>query len=150
MKAKHELIALFAMIAICLLFAACAQKAEDKLTDKATDPALISSTTMAEEKTDGEKDEEDKEVSEDKVDEKEAEKDSGDSSVSPDTALEELKYFYGSLYTVEETGSKNSEHYYTVTDKNGKEYAKVTVDTDTANVTETLSDGTVNEWNMLV
>lgn len=142
MKAKHELIALAVMILICLLFAACAQKAEDKLTDKATDPALI--TSSAAEVADDTKDATEKET------EEQSQADTDAMSVNPDTALEELQVFYGSLYTVKETGNKNSKYYYTVNDNNGKKYADVTVDTSTANITEKLADGTVNEWNMLV
>ena len=146
MKAKHELVAIAVMLVICLLFAACAQKAEEKLTDKATDPALISSTAEDDE---GENEEEPE--SEENADGKEqSETDEKEMSITPDAALEELKYFYGSLYTVKETGKKDNMHYYTVTDNNGKKYADVTVDTTTANITETLADGTVNEWNMLV
>ena len=139
MKSRNELIAIAIMLIMCLLFAACAQKAEDKLTDKATDPSLLTSTS---EKADSGKEASAK-------DEELSSTESSDKvmTITDDEALKELEYFYGSLYTVE----RKSEGKYIVNDKNGKEYAQVTVDLSSGKVTETITQtGEKNTWNMLV
>ncbi len=139
MKSRNELIAIAIMLIMCLLFAACAQKAEDKLTDKATDPSLLTSTS---EKADSGKETSAK-------DEEFSSTESSDKvmTITDDEALKELEYFYGSLYTVE----RKSEGKYIVNDKNGKEYAQVTVDLSSGKVTETITQtGEKNTWNMLV
>ena len=117
MRGKNELIALAIMIIMCLMFAACAQKVEDKLTDKATDPSLISSAAASESADETEK------------------------STPVDAADAELalQKFYGSLYTVKKTASAGGVMNYTVKDKNGKEYATVTVELATGTVTETVT-----------
>ena len=139
MKSRNELIAIAIMLIMCLLFAACAQKAEDKLTDKATDPSLLTSTS---EKADSGKETSAK-------DEEFSSTESSDKvmTITDDEALKELEYFYGSLYTVE----RKSEGKYIVNDKNGKEYAQVTVHLSSGKVTETITQtGEKNTWNMLV
>lgn len=157
MKSKHEITAIVIMLVFCLIFAACAQKVEDKLTNKATDPSLLTSTSADKKAGSGNSNGTNEEPSPDDakpitaVSEKEKTTEESASSIEADVALDELKNFYGSLYTVTEDSGKGSKKNYKVTDKNGKEYARVTVDLSTADVTETITGtGEVNHWNMLV
>ena len=148
MKQKSEITLIAIMLVICLLFAACAQKAEEKLTDKATDPKLISSTTQSQTVTEGENEDEDDETI---PDDKKAKETTDDSSITADEALEELSYFYGSLYTVEKSGEAKGKADYIVKDNNGKEYAKVSVNLADGYATETVTGtGEVNTVNLLV
>ncbi|MBR3149912.1 MAG: hypothetical protein IKF64_07055 [Eubacterium sp.] len=152
MKQRNEIIAIAIMLVICLLFAACAQKAEQKLTDKATDPQLYSSAVSEDETTTAEAESE-TEAQSAEADETTSEKitKTDANSMTSDEALEELQYFYGSLYTVEKSDENESEANYTVKDKNGKDYAKVTVTLSDGYATETvIGTGEVNKMNLLV
>ena len=146
------------MLVICLLFAACSQKVEEKLTDKATDVNLISttaaagaedeSTTLAEE-TVSDKSEASSEGKEDKTEASTGV--DGEELMSDEDALKEIQIFYGSLYSVEQSGSKGYKRYYDVKDNNGKDYASVTLDLSTGDIEETIADsGEKNTWNMFV
>ncbi len=160
MKSKHEIIAIAVMLVICLLFAACSQKVGEKLTDKATDPALISSTTEIADGSDADSESvktDSEGVSQNDADEAGSETSKAQSATDTDTqitadyALEELQAFYGTLYSVKENGHKKSNYYYIVNDNNQKEYAKVTVDLNTGVATEVISaSGETNEINLLV
>ena len=150
MKQRNEILLIAIMLVICLLFAACAQKAEEKLTDKATDPQLISSTTQSQTLNEDESEAEN-EDDETIPENKKAKQTTGDGALTSDEALEELSYFYGSLYTVEKTGEKDGVSEYKVTDKYGKEYAKVSVNLSDGYATETVTGtGEVNKVNLLV
>lgn len=141
MKAKHEIAAIAVMLVVCLLFAACAQKAEVKLTDKATDPALISTTTTTAEMP----------SETESQTETESDKNTDTYTLTADDALTELQEFYGTLYTVKKAKGKEDSPAYTVTDKNGKEYATITVDLKTGTATEKIAGtGEVNKFNLLV
>lgn len=140
MKAKHEIAAIAVMIVICLLFAACAQKAEEKLTDKATDPALITSSTA-----------ESADTTDETTTALTTEGDSERFTFTEEGALEELTEFYGTLYSVERSGGTDEAPEYIVKDNNGKEYAKVTVDLKSGYATEkVVGTGEVNKVNLLV
>ena len=144
MKAKHEIAAIAVMIVICLLFAACAQKAEEKLTDKATDPALITSSTSESTETTVE-------VTHESTTASTTEGESERFTFTQEGALEELTAFYGTLYSVERSGGTDEAPEYIVKDNNGKEYAKVTVDLKTGYATEKVTGtGEVNKVNLLV
>ena len=119
MKNKNEIVAIAIMLIICLLFAACAQKVEDKLTDKATDPSLLTS-----EKTDS-----------GFVDSKQTTAKTG-KPISAKEAEKKLKAFYDSLYKVEKT---DDEHYI-IKDNNGKEYAKIKAYLKGGVFTETITE----------
>ena len=151
MKAKHEIAALAIMLVVCLLFAACAQKAEEKLTDKATDVNLISSTAAnTAEGGEIETVSDSADTSEVSVAD-EMQSSADDEVMSGDEALKEMQIFYGSLFTVTEKSSKGTVHHYVVNYKNDKKYADVTVDVESGDITEKIADsGEVNTWNMFV
>ncbi|MBQ7204060.1 MAG: hypothetical protein IJS03_08635 [Eubacterium sp.] len=146
MKSKHEIIAIALMLVICLIFAACSQKVEEKLTDKATQTsqtelineednesttAATTSTAKAEETT-------------------ETTTLIKGAVITPDEALEQFNTFYGSLYKVELNEVKDKTANYTVYDKNDKEYAKISLNLKTGIATETITQtGEKNEMDML-
>ena len=118
MKNRNEIVAIAIMLIFCLLFAACAQKAEDKLTDKATDPSLISTT----------------DVDSGFVDNRQTT--SKSKPISAENAEKKLVEFYGTLYKVQKT---DDEHY-VIKDNHNKEYAKVKVYLKGGVFTETVTD----------
>ena len=143
MKSKHEIIAIALMLVICLIFAACSQKVEEKLTDKATQ---TSQTELINEE------ENDTTTSTTKADETtESTTLIKGAVITPDDALQQFNSFYGSLYRVELNEVKGKIANYTVYDKNDKEYAKISLNLKTGIATETITQtGEKNELNMLV